>query len=95
LVDRGRIYLVRKSDGKDKGLEMKFVVRRAVVGVLAVPVVAGLYVFGYVALMLMGAEPTSSSHEVFVTGIEFGAVFAVMFTFSTQLGKFLDKVVGN
>lgn len=74
---------------------MKFVIRRAVVGFLAVPVVAGLYVFGYVALMLMGAEASSTSEEVFANGIGLGVIVAVMFAFATQLNKFLTRVIGE
>jgi hypothetical protein len=75
-------------------LKVKFVIRRAVVGVLAVPAVAGAYVFGYLGLMLMGAEGGLKIEEIWNNGMLIGSVSAVMFAFSPQVNKFLDKVVG-
>lgn len=74
---------------------MKFYIRRAVVGIISVPVVAGLYILGYVALMLMGADPSANTHEVFTTGIEIGVLVAVLLTFAPQLSKFLDRLTGE
>lgn len=74
---------------------MKFVVRRAVVGVLAVPAVAGAYVFVYLWLMLLGAENSLKIEEIFNNGLLIGSVSAVMFAFATQVNKFLTKIVGE
>lgn len=74
---------------------MKFVIRRAVVGVLAVPAVAGAYVFVYLALVILGAENSLKIEEIFNNGLLIGSVSAVMFAFATQVNKFLTKVVGE
>ena len=74
---------------------MKFVVRRAVVGVLAVPAVSGAYVFVYLWLMLLGAENSLKIEEIWNNGLLIGSVSAVMFAFATQVNKFLTKIVGE
>jgi len=74
---------------------MKFYIRRAVAGVIAVPVVAGLYTFAYLWLIIAGGEPTVSSEEVFNNGLWLGGLVAVMLTFSPQVSKFLNRVVGE
>ena len=74
---------------------MKFVIRRLLVGVLALPVVAGLYLFGYLALIALGAEPTASLGEAWGNGLLVGSVSAVAFAFATQLDKFIGKIVGE
>lgn len=74
---------------------MKFVIRRAVVGVLAVPAVAGAYVFIYLALVILGAGNSLKIEEIFNNGLLIGFVSAVMFAFATQVNKFLTKVVGE
>lgn len=73
---------------------MKFYIRRAVVGVIAIPVVAGLYTFAYLWLIIAGGEPTVSSEEVFNNGLWLGGLVAVMFTFSKQVSRLLDRIVG-
>jgi hypothetical protein len=73
---------------------MKFYIRRAVVGVIAVPVVAGLYTFAYLWLVIAGGEPNVSSEEVFNNGLWLGALIAVMLTFSPQVSKLLNRIVG-
>lgn len=89
-----RIDLVEKVS-TERGFKVKFVVRRAVVGVLAVPAVAGAYVFGYLGLMIMGAENSLKIEEIWNNGLLIGSVTAVMFAFATQVNKFLTKVVGE
>jgi hypothetical protein len=74
---------------------VKFVVRRAIVGVLAVPVVSGAYVFGYLGLMILGAENSLKIEEIWNNGLLIGSVSAVMFAFATQVDKFLTKIVGE
>jgi hypothetical protein len=73
---------------------MKFYIRRAIVGVISIPIVAGIYTLGYLALVIAGAEPTASSREVFANGFWLGGLVAIMFTFSPQVSKFLDRIVG-
>ena len=89
-----RIDLVERVS-TEKGFQMKFVVRRAVVGVLAVPAVAGAYVFLYLSLVIMGAENSLKIEEIFNNGLLIGFVSATMFAFATQVNKFLTKVVGE
>lgn len=73
---------------------MKFVIRRAVAGLLLVPVVAGLYVAGYVALGLLGAGMALTPDEVWANGLLIGFVCAVAFAFATQLDKLVSRLVG-
>jgi hypothetical protein len=73
---------------------MKFVIRRAVAGLLLMPVVAGLYVAGYVALGLLGAGMSVSFDEVWANGLLIGSVCAVAFAFATQLDKLVARLVG-
>lgn len=86
--------VVGKSNRKG-AVKMKFVIRRAVVAVIALPVVAGAYVFLYLALVLLGAENSLKIEEIWNNGMLIGSVSAVAFAFATQLDKFLTKVVGE
>lgn len=74
---------------------MKFVVRRLVVGVLALPLVAGAYVFGYIGLVAMGAEMGASIEEIWSNGFLVGIVSALAFGFATQIDNFVSKIVGD
>jgi hypothetical protein len=74
---------------------MKFVIRRAVAGLLLVPVVAGLYVAGYVVLGLLGAGMSITLDEVWANGLLIGFVCAVAFAFATQLDRLAYKIVGE
>jgi hypothetical protein len=74
---------------------MKFVIRRAVVGILSIPFVAGAWVVFYLWLLLAGGEPSQSLEETFNNGLLIGVVVALAFTFSTQLDKFLSKMIGE
>lgn len=59
------------------------------------PVVAGAYVFGYLALVLMGADSSLKIEEIWNNGMLIGSVSAVCFAFATQLDKFITKIVGE
>ena len=74
---------------------MKFYIRRAVAGILAIPFVAGIYTLVYVALVVAGAEPSLGIVGVFQNGIGLGVIVAVMFTFSPQVSKLLARIVGE
>ena len=74
---------------------MKFYIRRAVVGIIAVPVVAGVCTLAYLWLVIAGAEPNVSSVEVFQNGLGLGVILAVMLTFSPQVSRLLDRIVGE
>ena len=74
---------------------MKYVVRRLLVGVLALPLVAGAYVFGFLGLMLLGNDFSLSIEEIWNNGFLIGSVVAVAFAFAGQLDKFVSKIVGE
>jgi hypothetical protein len=63
---------------------VKFTIRRAVVGAVGIPVVAGAYVALNAVLIGLGATPTASVVEVWNTGLVFGVAAAIAFTFSVQ-----------
>jgi len=71
---------------------MKFVIRRAVAGVLLMPVVAGLYVAVYAVLVGAGANPTADFTAVVGNAVVIGWAFVVVFAFWTQIQKFAEKV---
>ena len=58
---------------------MKFVIRRAVAGVVITPLVAGLWFAIVVDLILLGAEPNATALEVWNTGLGFGVAVSVWF----------------
>lgn len=71
---------------------MKYAIRRAVVGVISIPLVAGAFVFFYLLLLLSGAEATATLTETFGNGLLIGFTTAIFFTFYPQISKFLDKI---
>lgn len=71
---------------------MKFYVRRALVGLVAVPFIAGAYLVGYALLVAMGAGASSSASEVWDLGLMLGGVVAVAFTFAPQVKVLAEKV---
>lgn len=73
---------------------MKFVVRRAVVGAIALPMIAGAYVFGYLALEVLGAGSSLELSEIWNNGLLVGFVSALAFTFAKQLDTIVSKLVG-
>lgn len=74
---------------------MKFYIRRAVVGAVAVPVVAGIYFAGYAVLIGLGAEPTNTPQGVWENGIGLGWLLAIGFTFAPQLIALEKKFFGG
>jgi type III secretory pathway component EscT len=74
---------------------MKFVIRRAVLGLVALPVVAGTYVFCFMLLGSWANIMPNTLDEVWSNGILIGFVSAVAFAFATQLDKFSAKVIGE
>lgn len=71
---------------------MKFYIRRAVAGVLAVPVVAFAYVAGYAVLVGAGAGATSTVEQAWGNGLVFGGIVAILFTFLPQTTKVFEKL---
>jgi type III secretory pathway component EscT len=78
-----------------KGLQMKYVIRRAVLGLVALPVVAGTYVFVYVLLGSLANSMPLTLDEIWNNGILIGSVSAIAFAFATQLDKFVSRLVGE
>ena len=66
---------------------MKYVFRRAVLGVVATPIVAFAWVLFIATLIGLGAEPTASVNQVWNDGLWLGVIVAVLFTFLPLLNK--------
>ena len=64
---------------------MKFYIRRAVLGIIATPVIAGIYFVGYAVLVGLGAEPTSTPQGVWENGLFMGGTLGVAFIFAPQI----------
>lgn len=71
---------------------MKYSIRRALVGVISIPLIAGAYVFLYLLLLLVGAEPNLSVEAAFHNGFLIGITSAVFFTFATQILRLVDRI---
>jgi len=74
---------------------MKFVIRRAALGLVVMPVVAGTYVLSYAVGYAWSGGVAISLGEVWNTGLTIGFVLAVAFAFATQLDKFSARVIGE
>jgi hypothetical protein len=74
---------------------VKYVIRRGVVGLLALPVVAGTYVFVYVLLGSLGNSLSVSLDTIWNNGLLIGSVSAVAFAFATQIDKLMARLVGE
>lgn len=74
---------------------MKFYIRRAVLGVIAVPVIAGAYFLFYALLVGAGADPTNTAQGVWENGLMMGWVLAVLFTFAPQVLWLEKKLMGD
>lgn len=72
---------------------MKFLIRRVVVGIIAIPVVAGTYLALYTFLVLAGADPGMSFGETFNNGMFIGVTASVFLIFYPQISRFLDRVI--
>lgn len=70
---------------------MKYAIRRALLGIVSIPFVAGAYTFLYLTLLLLGAEPGQSISETFFIGCQIAFVFAIILTFYPQFTKLVDK----
>ena len=72
---------------------MKFLIRRALVGIVSIPFVAGAYLFLNLLLIALGADAQYTVEDAFYNGIEIGIVIALVITFYPQFSRFLDKLV--
>jgi hypothetical protein len=57
----------------------KYVIRRAVLGVIITPLVALIWLVGIAVLIGLGAEPTASASQVWIDGLWLGGVVSVWF----------------
>jgi hypothetical protein len=71
---------------------MKYVIRRAILGVVSIPVVAGTYIALYAFLVLAGADSWMSFDEVFDNGVNIAIVVAIILTFYPQFSRLVDKL---
>ena len=85
----------QKTSASGKRDKMKFYIRRAVAGLISIPLVAGAWCFVYLAFVIAGGEPTQNITETFANGITLGVVVAVMLTFAPQVSKFISRVSGE
>ena len=74
---------------------LKFTIRRSVVGLVALPIVAGTYVFLYVLLGSLGNGLSVSLNTIWDNGLLIGSVSAVAFAFATQIDKLMARLVGE
>lgn len=74
---------------------MKYYIRRAVAGLVSIPLVAGAWCFVYLAFVIAGGEPTQSIRDTFANGLTIGIIVAVMLTFAPQVAKFITRVSGE
>jgi hypothetical protein len=72
---------------------MKFLIRRSIVALISIPLIAGAYLFLYFVLLLAGAEPNASIGESFNNGLLIGVTSAIFFTFYPQISNTLDKLL--
>jgi hypothetical protein len=65
---------------RDRKLKMnKYVIRRAVLGIVITPLVALCWLIGIALLIGMGAEPTASATQVWEDGLWLGAFVSLAF----------------
>ena len=74
---------------------MKYAIRRAIVGVVSIPLIAGAYTFLYLLLLVAGAEPGQTLAETFNFGVVIGITSAIFLTFYPQFSRFLDRLIDN
>lgn len=81
----GRLLVVGKYPTERE--VMKYVIRRAVLGAVATPVIAFAWVLLIAVMIGLGAEPTASVNQVWNDGLALGVITAVLFTFGPLLTR--------
>jgi Mn2+/Fe2+ NRAMP family transporter len=74
---------------------MKYYIRRAILGIISIPFVAGAWCFVYLAFLILGGESNQTITETFENGLLVGVVLAVALTFAPQLAKFVAWAGGD
>lgn len=89
--------LICQQGAGRKGIreKMKYYIRRAVAGIIAMPFVAGAWCFVYLAFIVIGGEPSQTLTETYNNGLLVASVVAIMFTFAPQVAKLLDRISGE
>ncbi len=91
----GKVIYVRQRARQLGRNKMKFYIRRAVAGVIAVPVIACAWVAVYFMLLVIGGEPQQTIADTFQNGLLIGWVCAVAFTFAPQFNNLVNKIAGE
>ncbi|CAB4128707.1 hypothetical protein UFOVP225_62 [uncultured Caudovirales phage] len=68
---------------------MKFYIRRAILGIIATPLVAVAWCVFYALLIGLGGIPTQTIGETFANGLLIGSVLAILLTFAPQVKRLL------
>ncbi len=74
---------------------MKYYIRRAILGIVSIPFVAGAWCFVYLAFLILGGEPNQTLTETFENGLLVGIVLALALTFAPQLMKLVAWAGGD
>lgn len=73
-------------------MKIKFVIRRAIAGIVIVPATAGIYFVGYAMLVGLGATPTATASEVWNNGLWIGGLATLMLMFWEKFSALMDKL---
>lgn len=72
-------------------MKIKFVIRRAIAGIVIVPATAVIYFVGYALLVGAGATPTATAPEVWNNGLWLGGYLTLILMFWELVSKAYDK----
>ena len=72
-------------------MPLKYIIRRAILGIVIVPATAVIYFVGYALLVGAGATATSTAPEVWNNGLVLGVIATLALMFWESLNKGLDK----
>jgi len=72
-------------------MQLKYIIRRAIAGIVIVPATAVIYFVGYAMLVGAGATATSTAQEVWNNGLFLGVYLTIILMFWELIGKAYDK----
>lgn len=72
-------------------MQIKYIIRRAIAGIVIVPATAVAYFVGYALLVGAGAGATSTPQEVWNNGLFLGFYVTIVLMFWELFGKIYDK----
>jgi hypothetical protein len=84
-------YSKSEGNSSERRKEMKFLVRRAVVGIVIAPVVASAYVAFVAVLIGLGAGSSFGIEQAWSNGFAFGIASAVVFAFYPQIARLVGS----